>query len=150
LHEKGTWHLYMKKVLFICLGNACRSQIAEAFAKVYGEGFIEAYSAGVKPAGFVHDKTIAVMDEVEIDLRGAASKPIDPVLLSQVDWLVTLSEEAKPIFPATSNHARKLHWSIDDPVSVFGKEERIFQAFRMTRDEIERRVKTLMDQIKQS
>ena len=138
-----------KKVLFICLGNSCRSQIAEAFAKLYGEGLIEAHSAGVKPAGFIHKKTIAVMDEVGIDLHEAASKPIDPALLVQVDWLVTLSEEAKPIFPPTSNHVHRLHWPIDDPVAVFGKEDRILKAFRMTRDEIERRVKELIEQIKQ-
>jgi len=139
----------LKKVLFICLGNSCRSQIAEAFARVYGEGIIEAYSAGIKPAGFVHKKTIVVMDEVGIDLRDATSKPIDPSLLGQIDWLVTLSEEGKAIFPSNANHIRKLHWPIDDPVAVFGKEERILQAFRMTRDEIERRVKELIEQIKQ-
>lgn len=136
-----------KKVLFVCLGNSCRSQIAEAFAKAYGEGLVEVYSAGIKPAGFVHKKAIAVMDEIGIDVRGQTSKPIDPQILAKADWIVTLADDAKEKLPPLRNHT--IHWPIDDPVAVFGKEERILQAFRITRDEIERRVQELIEQLKQ-
>lgn len=139
-----------KKVLFVCLGNACRSQMAEAFAKRYGGDILEVYSAGIKPAGFVHPKTTDVMDEMGIDIRGQTSKAIDPELLSQMDWVVALSDEARDVLSKGSSRARHIYWPIDDPVCVFGKDERVTRAFRMTRDEIEKQVKELIRQIKSS
>jgi len=67
--------VYMKKVLFLCTGNACRSQMAEGFARKLGRGIIEPYSAGLMPAGFVHPRAVAVMSEAGIDISHQQSKP---------------------------------------------------------------------------
>lgn len=139
----------MKKVLFLCFGNSCRSQMAEAFAKVIGEGIIEAHSAGVKPAGYVHPKTIAVMNEVGVSLEGQTSKSVDKNFLAQMDWIVTMAEHAKGLVSSLPAHIHCVHWAIDDPVLVLGKEERVLQAFRLTRDYIKKKVVALVEEIKQ-
>ncbi|MBI5299916.1 MAG: arsenate reductase ArsC [Deltaproteobacteria bacterium] len=139
----------MKKVLFLCLGNSCRSQMAEAFAKLYGEGIIEAYSAGARPAGYVHDHTIAVMNEIGVDIKDQISKRIDWNFLEQMDWVITMAGEAKAIVSSLPSRIHCVHWDVDDPVFVFGKEKRVLQAFRLTRDHIKKKVLALIEDIKQ-
>lgn len=138
-----------KRVLFICLGNACRSQIAEAFAKYYCRGGLEVYSGGIKPAGFIHQRAVAVMKEIGISLNGQQSKPVDWTNISKMDWVITLTEEAKVAIPPLPNHVRTLHWPIEDPIAVFGNDDRVLQAFRITRDEIEEKVMEFIESLKQ-
>ncbi|OGQ48433.1 MAG: hypothetical protein A3H42_00685 [Deltaproteobacteria bacterium RIFCSPLOWO2_02_FULL_46_8] len=139
----------MKKVIFLCLGNSCRSQMAEAFAKMYGKGIIEAYSAGARPAGYVHSHTVTVMNEVGVNLGGHTSKPIDRNFLEQMDWVVTMTRESRAVVSSLPSHIHCVHWDVDDPVFVFGKEERVLQAFRLTRDHIKKKVLALIEDIKQ-
>lgn len=121
--------------------------MAEAFAKAYGEDILEPYSAGIKPAGFVHSKVITVMEEEGISLKGQTSKPVDPVLLSQMDWVISLSQEAQKIFLSVPSSVHTEYWPVDDPTVVFGKEERILEAFRLTRDTIGERIKKLIQNL---
>jgi len=126
----------MKKVMFLCTGNTCRSQMAEGFAMELGKGCIEAYGAGLMPAGIVHPRAIAVMSEAGIDISGQKSKGIDPDLLQKMDIIVTLCGNAEASCPMTPPAIKRVHWPIDDPVGAAGSEEEIMSAFRKARDEI--------------
>ncbi len=125
----------MLKVMFLCTGNSCRSQMAEGFARELGKGLVEAHSAGLMAAG-VHRRAIAVMQELGIDIRPQRSKEIDPGLVRQMDMVITLCSNAEEACPATPPGVKRLHWPIRDPVGTVGSEEFIMSEFRRARDEI--------------
>ncbi|MCX7990610.1 MAG: arsenate reductase ArsC, partial [Proteobacteria bacterium] len=79
--------MQMLKIMFLCTGNSCRSQMAEGLANALGKGKVVAYSAGLDPAGYVHPKAIEVMKEIGIDISHYKSKPIDLELLNQMDYV---------------------------------------------------------------
>jgi len=134
----------MTKVMFLCTGNSCRSQMAEGFAKHYGKGQLEVYSAGVAPAG-VSPYAVRVMAELGIDISMQSSDPIDPELLGRMDVVITLCGHAEAICPATPPHIKRLHWPVEDPASTIGNEEAILAANRGARDEIAARVKEFIE-----
>ncbi|MGQ9780496.1 MAG: arsenate reductase (thioredoxin) [Bacillota bacterium] len=131
-----------KKILFLCTGNSCRSQMAEGFAKALAGDRWEVHSAGLEPAG-LNPRAVRVMREVGIDISGQASKPIDPELLLKVDLIVTLCGDAADRCPLTPPQVRRLHWPLEDPARATGTEEEILARFRQVRDEIRRRVESL-------
>ncbi len=135
------------RVMFLCTGNSCRSQMAEGFARALGKGVIEAHSAGLMKC-YVHPKAIAVMREVGIDISGHQSKDIDENLLKQMDVIVTLCSHANSSCPITPPGINKIHTPVDDPVGKSGTEEEIMEAFRKARDEIRVKVETLIDFLK--
>jgi arsenate reductase len=137
----------MLKVMFLCTGNSCRSQMAEGFARHYGRGLIEPYSAGLL-ASRVHPRAIQVMKEVGIDISGQSSKEMDPDFLNQMDVVITLCGHAEATCPVTPPHIKRLHWPIDDPVSATGTEEEIMNAFRKARDEIKERILKFIEEAK--
>jgi len=137
----------MLKVMFLCTGNSCRSQMAEGFAREYGKGIIEPFSAGLL-ASRVHPRAIEVMKEIGIDISGQSSKEIDPELLNQMDVIITLCGHAEASCPMTPPHIKRLHWPIDDPVGTVGTEEEIMNAFRKARDEIKEKVLKFIDEIR--
>jgi arsenate reductase len=126
----------MLKVMFLCTGNACRSQMAEGFAREHGKGIITPFSAGIKPAGIVHPTAIAVMQEVRIDISGQKSKDIDLGLLSTMDIIVTLCGKTEESCAIVSPEIQHFHWAIDDPVYAKVTETEIKGEFRNARDEI--------------
>lgn len=134
----------VKKVLFICRGNCFRSQIAEAFAKKYGKGKLEIHSAGVQPAGYVHPMAIQVMAEIGFDLQSQYSKPIEKVLLTEMDRVVLLSPDVEALCPQMPPSLPLERWSIEDAVKLFTKGEQRLQAFRVVRDQIEEKVRELV------
>jgi arsenate reductase len=125
----------MMKVMFLCTGNACRSQMAEGFAREFGKGIIEPFSAGLMAAG-LHPRVIAVMNEIGIDITRQKSKKIDEELLKTMDAVITLCGNAEHACPWTPPGIKRLHWPINDPVGTAGSEEKIMKAFRRARDEI--------------
>jgi arsenate reductase len=129
----------MLKVMFLCTGNSCRSQMAEGFARVLGTGLVEARSAGLIAAG-VHPRAIAVMREEGIDISGQRSREIDPDLLLTMDVVITLCDNAAESCPRTPPTLRRLHWPIKDPVGTVGSEETIMKEFRWARDEIRSKI----------
>ncbi|MEN8264037.1 MAG: arsenate reductase ArsC [Nitrospirota bacterium] len=137
------------KVMFLCTGNSCRSQMAEGFARALGKGLIEAHSAGLMKC-YVHPKAIAVMREVDIDISGHQSKYIDETLLKQMDIIVTLCSHANSSCPVTPPGIKKIHTPVNDPVGASGTEEEIMEAFRKARDEIKAKVETLIDLLKRN
>ncbi len=136
----------MKRVMFLCTANSCRSQMAEGFAREFGKGLIEVHSAGLMAAG-VHKRASAVMSEIGIDISKQRSKEIDTALLRQMDVIVTLCGHAESTCPATPPHIKRIHWPIDDPVGTTGPDEVVMQDFRRARDEIKGLVQQLVKDI---
>jgi len=128
----------MKTVLFLCTENSCRSQMAGAFARAFGAGVIESYSAGSSPSGIVNPQAIAVMKEKGIDISAARSQGFKDLPVSQVDYLVTMGcQDACPFFPT----AKQLDWKLPDPKG------QPVEFFRCVRDDIEKKVKELIEMI---
>jgi protein-tyrosine-phosphatase len=125
----------MKRVLFICVENACRSQMAEAFARRLGAGRVDACSAGSHPAARVNPRAVAFMAERGYDLNAQASKPVAAFDGQAFDAIVTMGcGDACPWLPAT----RRVDWDLPDPKALPDDE------FRAVRDEIEHRVQRLL------
>ncbi|MDP2753500.1 MAG: arsenate reductase ArsC [Nitrospirota bacterium] len=136
----------MKKIMFLCTANSCRSQMAEGFAKEFGKGLIEVHSAGLMAAG-VHNRAIAVMKEIGLDISNQKSKVIEEGLLKQMDIIVTLCGYAEELCPYTPPEIKRIHWPIKDPVGTIGTEQEIMNEFRHARDEIKEKVQDLIKQI---
>lgn len=139
----------MIKVMFICTANSCRSQMAEGFAREYGRGIVEAYSAGIMAAG-VHHKAAKVMKEIGIDISKQESKEINPDLLLEMDYVITLCSYAETFCPKFIPGIKRLHWPIKDPVGTSGSEDFIMNDFRRARDEIKEKVLEFINKIKTS
>jgi len=127
------------KVMFLCTGNSCRSQMAEGLARELGRGVLEPYSAGLMAAG-VHPRAVVVMNEIGIDISGQNSKTIDERLLKSMDWVITLCDNAAEACPWTPPEIKRLHWPIKDPVGTRGTEKEIMLEFRRARDEIKGKI----------
>ena len=124
------------RLLFVCVENSCRSQIAEAFARIHGGADVEAVSAGSHPSGVVNAKAISSMRELGYDLSTHASKRLDEIPPGPYDAVVTMGcGDACPWVPAQ----RREDWAIPDPKDMDPV------AFRAVRDEIERRVRELLN-----
>lgn len=126
------------KILVLCTGNSCRSQMAEAFLKSYDDR-LEIYSAGTNPSKQVHPKAIQVMKEEGIDISKNKTKSVNEFLNDEFDYVITVCDDAKetcPVFTGKVKH--RLHISFEDPAEVTGTEEFILSEFRRIRDEIER------------
>lgn len=137
----------MIKIMFLCTGNTCRSQIAEGFAKSIGKDKFQVFSAGIKAEGFVNPYAIRVMKEIGIDISNQQSKVIDYELFKTMDYVITLCSNAEETCPFTPPQIKRIHIPIDDPSKVKGNEDEILSAFRNTRDEIELKVKELLSMI---
>lgn len=135
----------MFKIMFICTGNSCRSQMAEGFANYYGKGNIQAYSAGTNPS-HINPLAIKVMGEKGVDISHHTSKAIDLNLLKQMDQVVTVCGHADETCPMVPPGAKKEHWPFDDPprVSEGLSEDQALPIYRRVRDEIEETVKLFM------
>lgn len=134
----------MLKVMFLCTGNSCRSQMAEGFARELGNGLIEPFSAGLLAAG-VHPRAIAVMKEIGIDISNQKSKEIDDDLLQTMDMVITLCSNAVEACPWTPPEIKRIHWPIKDPVGTVGSDKKIMKEFRRARDEIRDRIQGFVD-----
>ncbi len=135
------------KVMFLCTGNSCRSQMAEGIARVLGKGLLEVHSAGLMAAG-VHASAIAVMKEIGIDISKQRSKEIDGVLLGNMDVVITLCDNAAEACPWTPPEIERIHWPIRDPVGTMGSEEKVSKEFRRARDEIRGKIEDFVKQLK--
>jgi arsenate reductase len=128
-----------KKVLVLCTGNSARSQMAEGLLRQEGGNRFEVFSAGTKPSQ-VRPEAIAVMKEIGLDISGHRSKSVDEFVGQDLEFVITVCDNAKetcPIFPGTS---KRLHWSFDDPAAVEGPEDARLAAFRKIRDQIHGRI----------
>ncbi len=135
------------KVLFICTGNSCRSQMAEGFLRHSAGGTFEALSAGTDPVG-VNQNAVRVMAERGIDISEQQSKGIRPFLGHHFPYVITVCDRANercPIFPGMM---KRLHWSFEDPALATGTEEEKLAVYRRVRDEIEAHVRRFVDEVR--
>ena len=123
-------------VLILCTGNSCRSHLAEGILRAAAGDLVDVYSAGSKPAGYVHPKAIQVMREIGLDLSGHTSKHMNEFLTRPITTVITVcgnADQACPMFPGQVN---RHHWGFDDPAHATGTEEEILAEFRRVRDAI--------------
>jgi len=133
-----------KKVLFLCTGNACRSQMAEGWLKVLAGDVYEVYSAGIVAHG-KNPRAIAAMADAGVDIRAQKSEALDPAMLGKIDLLVTVCGHADESCPAIPVSCEKQHWPFDDPARAEGSEEEIMAEFYRVRDQIRQRIKTFVE-----
>lgn len=134
-----------QRVLILCTGNSCRSQMAEALWNKLGQGRWVAQSAGSKPSGYVHPLAIRAMNELEIDISANESKSLEPFLGDEFDLVVTVCDHAKqacPIFPGAT---KTLHMPFEDPADATGDESEQLAVFRKVRDEIQESIQKYLD-----
>lgn len=128
----------MKRLLFVCIENSCRSQIAEAFARIHGDGKLEIYSAGSRPSGKVNPKAIESMREVGYDLERHGSKSLTEIPAVEYDFVVTMGcGDECPYVRAK----KREDWDIQDPKNLPADQ------FRKIRDEIEKKVKEVLSRL---
>jgi arsenate reductase len=124
-------------LLFLCVANSARSQMAEGLARRLASPGTPVYSAGSEPAS-VNPLAVRAMAEIGVDISNHRSKSVDEIPVDRVDVVVTLcAEEVCPVFPGS---VRRLHWPIEDPGRTGGTEAERLEAFRRARDEIGRRL----------
>lgn len=133
-------------ILFLCTGNACRSQIAEGWARHLKGGVIEAFSAGIRPIG-VNSRAIKVMAEVGVDISSHISQHVDEFSGIDFDYVVTLCDNAAENCPVFSGKAKVIHKPFDDPYFASGSEEEIMNTFRKVRNDIKSFVETLPESL---
>ncbi len=125
-----------RKVLFLCTGNSCRSQMAEAVVNARLGDQWEAVSAGTKPAGFVHPKALAALAEIGIQHTGR-SKLVDEFQGVDFDLVVTVCDSAAEECPIWLGKGKRVHHSFPDPAKAEGTNEEVMNVFRAVRDDIE-------------
>lgn len=133
-----------KSVLFLCTGNSCRSQIAEAIVNSRNGEYWHAYSAGTNPAGYVHPKAIEVLEEIGIHHHGI-SKSISEYQNQDFDLVVTVCDSAAEECPVWLRPGKQVHLPFSDPANSTGDEEQILDSFREVRDQIERLIPNLLN-----
>lgn len=134
-----------KRILILCTGNSCRSQMAEGFLKDF-DSELQVFSAGTNPSNEVHPKAVIVMKELGIDLSKNEPENVDKYLNQSFDFVITVCGGAKetcPIF--VGKVGQNLHIGFDDPADATGTEEEIYSEFRRIRDEIKRDFKSFLD-----
>jgi arsenate reductase len=134
------------RILVLCTGNSCRSQMAEALFRHFGAGKIKAFSAGLKPKA-VHPKAIQVMQELGIDISHQKSNHLSEYLGERFDYVITVCDNAASNCPIFPGEAERLHWPFDDPDKATGTDTEVLGEFRRVRDEIAVRIESWVKQL---
>ncbi|MED3690486.1 arsenate reductase (thioredoxin) [Peribacillus butanolivorans] len=128
-----------KTLYFLCTGNSCRSQMAEAWGKKYLGSEWEVLSAGIEAHG-LNPNAVKAMNEVGVDISNQSSDIIDTDILNNADFVVTLCGDAADKCPMTPRHVKREHWGFDDPAKAEGTDEEKWATFQRVRDEIGARI----------
>ena len=134
-----------RKVLFLCTGNSARSQMAEAIVNARLSAEWEAVSAGTRPTGTVHPAAIRALQEIGIAHTGR-SKSADEFRGAPFDLVVTVCDDAAENCPVWLGQGKRVHLGFPDPAKATGTDEQVLAAFRAVRDDIARRVPTLLEE----
>jgi len=133
-----------KTLYFLCTGNSCRSQMAEAWGKKYlGEEW-NVLSAGIEAHG-LNPNAVKAIKEAGLDISAQTSDVIDPSIMQSADFIVTLCGDAADKCPITPPHIRREHWGFDDPAKAQGSEEEKWAVFGRVRDQIGDRIRTFAE-----
>jgi arsenate reductase len=130
------------KVLFVCIGNMCRSPMAEGFAHKFGNDILEVYSAGTNATGVVSEDSIELMRELKIDISRAVSNGLEAVPIAEMDIVVSMAPTRARALVPPGFSGLAIDWKVEDPV---GKS---LAVFRRVRDQLEVLVKQLVDEIR--
>jgi len=130
-----------KRVLILCTGNSCRSQMAEALWEALGNGEWESESAGSKPSGYVHPLAIRAMNELDIDISTNTSKLLDQFQEQSFDLVVTVCDNAKESCPVFSGAKQTFHW----PADATGTDDEKMTMFRRVRDKIKEKIQNYLN-----
>ena len=133
------------KILVLCTGNSCRSQMAEGFLKAF-DSRMEVYSAGTHPSTVINPKAEEVMKEEGIDINDGSPESVEDYIDQSFDYVITVCDDAKencPVFAGDVKH--RLHFGFDDPTLAMGTEEEKKEVFRRVRDEIKKEFKSLYE-----
>jgi arsenate reductase len=133
-----------KRILFLCTGNAARSQMAEGLARAFHGDVVDVVSAGSRPAGWVHPLAIRAMADIGVDIRDHTSKSAQPFLDQPFDAVITVCDSAAQDCPLWPGAKRIEHWPIEDP--SYGPDDPAtrYDRFIATRDELARRIEELI------
>ena len=132
-----------KNIIFICTGNACRSQIAHGLLQNLAKDRFNVFSAGTHPSR-VHIMSIKVMKKIGIDISHHTSDHVDEYLDKGIDIAITVCDNANKLCPLFPGNIERLHWSIDDPFRGWDYNENQMESFRVTREEIKSRILNLL------
>ena len=127
------------KVLILCTGNSCRSQMAEGILRAAAGDFLEAHSAGSQPSGFVHPWATEVLAEIGLDISSGRSKGLAEFLDQQIETVITVCGKADQVCLVFPGAVHRFHWPFDDPATATGPAEDRMAVFRRVRDEIKKR-----------
>ena len=132
-----------EKIIFICTGNACRSQIAEGVMRKLAADKFDVFSAGSHPS-LVHPMSIKVMKEIGIDITSHTSDPISKFLSKNINIVVTVCDNANKVCPIFPGKVERIHWSIKDPFKGWNSQPDDLVNFRKTREDLNARIKNLI------
>ena len=132
-----------KKLLFLCTGNSCRSQMAEGFANIKLNKKFKISSAGVETHG-LNPRAVKAMDEIGVDISCQRSNRILEDELPQYDFIITLCGDARDKCPILSEGSNNIHWDLQDPANATGSEQEIMDVYRKVRDQIFNHIDSLL------
>ena len=132
-----------EKIIFICTGNACRSQIAEGIMRQLAGDKFDVFSAGSHPS-LVHPMSIKVMKEIGINITSHTSDPISNFLSENINIVVTVCDNADKVCPVFPGKVERIHWSIKDPFKGWGSDPDDLDNFTRTRDDLVERIKNFL------
>ena len=132
-----------EKLLFLCTGNSCRSQMAEGFSHIKLNEKFKIYSAGVEAHG-LNSNAVSVMKEVGVDISNQKSKSISEDELSNYNLIITLCGDARDRCPVLIGDQRNIHWGLEDPANATGTEKEIMGVYRKVRDQISINIDSLL------
>ena len=138
--------MHKTRILFLCTGNSCRSQMAEGWGKYLGRDIAVFESAGIEAHG-KNPRAIAVMAEAGVDISGQESTRVTDDMIRLTDIVVTVCGHADEHCPVLPPSVKKIHWPLSDPAKATGAEDEIMAQFRATRDEVRHRVADLLDSL---
>ena len=133
-----------RTILFLCTGNSARSQIAEAIVNARLSNQWQAFSAGTRPAGFVHPMALSVLEEIGIHYQGR-SKHVEEFRNRTFDWVVTVCDAAAEECPVWLGEGWRFHLGFPDPAKATGNEAEVMAAFRKVRDDMLTKITDLLD-----
>lgn len=133
-----------KKVLFLCTGNSCRSQIGEGLLRHMGGDKFEVFSAGVEPSR-VHPMSILVMNELDIDISQQSSDDVNDYLSAGIDIVISVCDHAAKTCPTFPGDVERIHWSIKDPFHGWDVDEPFLPQYRDTREDLKQRIQNFLN-----
>ena len=134
-----------QKVLFLCTGNSCRSQIGEGLLRHLAGDKFDVYSAGVEPSR-LHPMSILVMNEIQIDISNQTSDDVNDYLDAGIDIVISVRDPAAQTCPTFPGNVQRIHWSIKDPFHGWDVDESKLPDYRRTRDDLKGRIEAFISE----